>query len=172
MKFLALLALGVVTVTGVVAQRCATTVRVTSVVYVTSTVAPQPTPTFMNTIPEIDVCGANSNHISCPGAGPGGYYYRCCSSAGHCGPKNALQDSAQYCGAGCQSGYGSCDPARRAPPNPSTPPTVSTDGTCGPIVNKKCPGTQCCSGSNFCGTGVDFCGAANWCQSAYGRCGP
>lgn len=172
MKFLSLLALGATAITGAIAQKCTTTIRVTSVIYVTSTVTPTPTSTkiYMSTIPEIDVCGVNSNGISCPGAGPGGYYYRCCSSAGHCGPKNAEQGNEQYCGAGCQPGYGLCDPSRPVPPNPTTPPTISTDSTCGPIVNKRCPTGQCCSGSNFCGVGEDFCGAANWCQVEYGTC--
>ncbi|KAF8471767.1 hypothetical protein BDZ91DRAFT_652838 [Kalaharituber pfeilii] len=123
----------------------------------------------MTTIPEIDVCGAGSNGISCPGAGSGGWFYRCCSVNGHCGPKNDIQNPADYCGGGCQPGYGACD-ARPPPPRPTTPPTISTDSTCGPIVNKRCPSGQCCSGSNFCGTGPDFCGSANWCQSAYGSC--
>lgn len=173
MKSFTLLALGAMTATGVIAQKCTTTIKVTSIVYVTSTVKPPATATtkaWMSTIPEIDVCGAGSGGVSCPGAGSGGYFYRCCSSAGHCGPKNTEQGDLQYCGAGCQPGYGLCDPHRHPPPNPTTPPTVSTDSHCGPIVNKKCPSGQCCSGSNFCGTGVAFCGAANWCQASYGTC--
>jgi len=170
MKFFTLLALGAKIATGVIAQTCTTTI--TSVIYVTSTVAQPAATTWMNTIPEIDVCGpgAGSGGVSCPGAGSGGYFYRCCSSAGHCGPKNTLQGNAQYCGAGCQPGFGLCDPDRPAPPDPTTEPTFSTDSTCGPIVNKKCPTGRCCSGSNFCGTDIDFCGAANWCQWKYGRC--
>lgn len=41
--------------------------------------------TFMMEVPHIDVCGKDSNGITCPGAGTNGYFYRCCSSAGHCG---------------------------------------------------------------------------------------
>jgi len=156
-------------ITGALAQKCTATVTV----YVTSTVSAHPSPSsphaWPNVIPEIDVCGP-SHGVSCPGVGPGGYFYRCCSSKGHCGPKNVEQDSAQYCGAGCQARYGLCDPSRPRPPKPDTPPSISTDSRCGPIVNKKCPTGQCCSGSNFCGTGPDFCGAANWCQVDYGHC--
>jgi len=136
----------------------------------TTTTSNPPTQTWMTTIPHIDVCGRGTDNIRCPGAGVGGYYYRCCSGNGHCGPKNGEQSSADYCGTGCQPGYGSCDPQRPVPPPPSTPPTVSNDDTCGPIVNKRCPSGQCCSGSNFCGTGADFCGAANWCQVGWGTC--
>ncbi|KAK8152287.1 hypothetical protein BC567DRAFT_238611, partial [Phyllosticta citribraziliensis] len=61
----------------------------------------------VSSIPVIDTCGP-SEHVSCPGAGPNGYYYRCCSSAGHCGPKNSIQDQDMYCGTGCQPEYGDC----------------------------------------------------------------
>jgi len=124
-----------------------------------------PAQTFPASVPVIDVCGHAQGGVTCPGAGANGYFYRCCSSAGHCGPKNDLQDQALYCGDGCQKGYGKCD-SEKAP----TEPTVargedSAEGeTCGPIVNRKCKAGLCCSGSNFCGTGADFCGAANWCQ--------
>lgn len=36
-------------------------------------------------VPEIDVCGHAVGGVSCPGAGKNGYFYRCCSSVGHCG---------------------------------------------------------------------------------------
>ncbi|KAL2054742.1 hypothetical protein ABVK25_005046 [Lepraria finkii] len=51
---------------------------------------------YASSIPNIDVCGAAPGGISCPGAGvpPSanilGYYYRCYSAAGHCGPKNNI----------------------------------------------------------------------------------
>ncbi|KAF2465920.1 uncharacterized protein BDR25DRAFT_328330 [Lindgomyces ingoldianus] len=131
----------------------------------------KPTATsFASTIPVIDVCGQAEGGVSCPGAGLNGYFYRCCSSAGHCGPKNDIQDQAIYCGTGCQAGYGKCDTEAK-PPVPTAAPGTSQSGeTCGPIVNKKCAAGLCCSGSNFCGTGVDFCGAANWCQPKWGKC--
>ncbi|KAK7611616.1 hypothetical protein BKA81DRAFT_395647 [Phyllosticta paracitricarpa] len=131
---------------------------------------------YVSSIPVIDTCGP-SEHVSCPGAGPNGYYYRCCSSAGHCGPKNSIQDPDMYCGAGCQTEYGDCSGTggnsgnSSAPPPPDGTPGAAGEGeTCGPIVNKKCAGKGlCCSGSNFCGQGTDFCGAANWCQSGWGE---
>ncbi|CAE7026064.1 hypothetical protein CFE70_003706 [Pyrenophora teres f. teres 0-1] len=125
---------------------------------------------FPNAVPEIDVCGSAQGGVTCPGAGTNGFFYRCCSSAGHCGPKNDLQDQALYCGDGCQAGFGKCN-TMTAPPEPTAPKGTSQAGEeCGPIVNKKCVSGLCCSGSNFCGTGADFCGAGNWCQSRYGRC--
>ena len=84
MKLLTLLALGSVTLTGVLAipQGCpAVTVTVVTTVYATSkpSTTTTATRTWMNTIPEIDVCGP-AHGVSCPGAGVDGYYYRCCVS--------------------------------------------------------------------------------------------
>ncbi|KAF2027541.1 hypothetical protein EK21DRAFT_102496 [Setomelanomma holmii] len=132
--------------------------------------ATSPATTFPTAVPEIDVCGHAQGGVTCPGAGANGYFYRCCSSVGHCGPKNDIQDQSLYCGDGCQAGYGKCD-SETAPAEPSEAPGVSGVGeTCGPIVNKKCGDGLCCSGSNFCGSGDDFCGATNWCQSKWGKC--
>ncbi|KAF2178700.1 carbohydrate-binding module family 18 protein [Zopfia rhizophila CBS 207.26] len=131
----------------------------------------KPTSTsFPSEVPVIDVCGHAEGGVSCPGAGLNGYFYRCCSSAGHCGPKNDIQDQSMYCGTGCQAGYGKCD-SEPKPPQPTGVPGIAQNGeTCGPIVNKKCASGLCCSGSNFCGTGADYCGAANWCQPKWGKC--
>ena len=122
----------------------------------------QPSGGYESTVPNIDVCGHAEGGVSCPGAGKNGYFYRCCSKNGHCGPKNNIQDQGLYCGSGCQAGYGKCDTEAK-PPNPSGAPGIASSGqTCGPIVNKRCADGLCCSGSNFCGTTKDFCGAANW----------
>lgn len=130
-----------------------------------------PTGPYTSSIPNIDVCGHAQGGVKCPGAGSNGYFYRCCSSAGHCGPKNDIQDQALYCGTGCQGGYGDCSLTKKPPTSPATPPKIVGAGdTCGPIVNAKCGSGLCCSGSNFCGTGADFCGAANWCQPKWGTC--
>jgi hypothetical protein len=44
----------------------------------------QPTSTgFPSAVPEIDVCGAAVGGVTCPGVGANGYFYRCCSTAGH-----------------------------------------------------------------------------------------
>ena len=73
-------------------------------------------------------------------------------TAGHCGPKNNIQDQGLYCGDGCQEGFGECVSNRAKPPNPAgTPGTAQNGETCGPIVNKRCATGLCCSGSNFCG---------------------
>ncbi|KAF1977808.1 hypothetical protein BU23DRAFT_550486 [Bimuria novae-zelandiae CBS 107.79] len=137
----------------------------------TSASKPSPTPPpFASQVPEIDVCGHAQGGVSCPGAGLGGYFYRCCSAAGHCGPKNEIQDQDLYCGTGCQAGYGKCD-SEEKPAEPTGAAGTAGEGeTCGPIVNKKCGSGLCCSGSNFCGTGEDFCGAVNWCQKNWGEC--
>jgi len=144
-----------------------TTTLKTSTIKTSTTSAPP----SQSTIPVIDTCGVGSGQ-RCPGVGTNGYYYRCCSSAGHCGPKNPIQDPAMYCGTGCQPLYGSCDVSRPRPPPPAAAPTQNQQpgGECGPIVNRRCATGECCSGSNFCGNGVDYCGAANWCQSGYGLC--
>ena len=115
-------------------------------------------PSYTSSIPNIDVCGDAQGGVSCPGAGvpPSagvpGYYYRCCSSAGHCGPKNNIQNESLYCGIGCQTGYGDCSIDRVPPPLPTTASTTAGNGTtCGPIVNAQCSVGLCCSGSNYCG---------------------
>ena len=49
-------------------------------------------------------------------------------------------------------GFGDCATNRTAPPLPISPPIIVGMGqTCGPIVNAKCGGGLCCSGSNYCG---------------------
>lgn len=145
---------------------------VTSTSKMTDTTTTTTATSFASTVPNIDVCGHAQGGVTCPGAGINGYFYRCCSSAGHCGPKNSIQDASIYCGDGCQAGYGKCGVAGVSkPPNPTGTPGVAREGeTCGPIVNRKCGNGLCCSGSNFCGTGADFCGSANWCQPEWGVC--
>jgi hypothetical protein len=126
---------------------------------------------FPQSVPVIDVCGRAQGGVTCPGAGANGYFYRCCSSAGHCGPKNDIQDQALYCGDGCQAGFGKCDSEQKpAEPAVAAGPESGDGEVCGPIVNRKCKSGLCCSGSNFCGSGEDFCGKANWCQSKWGKC--
>lgn len=113
---------------------------------------------YESSVPNIDVCGSARGAISCPGAGmpPSadtmGYYYRCCSQHGHCGPKNNIQNQNLYCGTGCQTDYGDCSTDRNPPPLPLTSPTLAENGDpCGPLVNAKCAAGLCCSGSNYCG---------------------
>ncbi|KAA8895249.1 hypothetical protein FN846DRAFT_785289 [Sphaerosporella brunnea] len=153
-------------------------VTTTSTKKPTTTTTTTKPPSWPTTIPAIDTCGPSSGN-KCPGAGPNGYYYRCCSAAGHCGPKNPLQPASLYCGTGCQAGYSQDCNSKKTPPPPPPPPPAGTSpqgGECGPIVNKKCASGNCCSGSNFCGTGPAYCKkggedqGGNWCQSAWGIC--
>ncbi|KAI0017339.1 hypothetical protein F4780DRAFT_612143 [Xylariomycetidae sp. FL0641] len=98
-------------------------------------------------------CGpANGNKV-CEGSGFGD----CCSASGYCGSEDA------HCGAGCQSGFGSCDDGAG---------DISTDGSCGPANgNKICAGSgfgDCCSASGYCGSETGHCGAG--CQPEFGTC--
>jgi hypothetical protein len=56
----------------------------TTMVKSTTTQPTSPATTFPTAVPEIDVCGHAQGGVTCPGAGANGYFYRCCSSAGHC----------------------------------------------------------------------------------------
>ena len=67
-------------------------------------------------------CGPANNNNKCVSG-------LCCSQNGWCG------NTTDYCGAGCQTGFGDC-----------TTTTGGGDGTCGPAFgNKRCPTGQCCS---------------------------
>lgn len=96
-------------------------------------------------------CGSQSPlGAICQGSGFG----ECCSASGWCG------DTADHCGAGCQSG--AC-----TQPDPNTD-SISTDGMCGSNTPNKsiCAGSgfgDCCSASGWCGNTADHCGAG--CQS-------
>lgn len=147
---------------------CATPTPPSSSPAPSSTASQVPSSPYVSSVPDIDVCGHATGGVSCPGAGVPfnasvpGYFYRCCSSDGHCGPKNNIQDQSLYCGAGCQGDYGDCSTDRVPPALPSAAPTVAGSGqTCGPIVNARCDKGLCCSGSNFCGT---YCAAASLCN--------
>ncbi|PQE16751.1 chitin deacetylase protein [Rutstroemia sp. NJR-2017a BBW] len=107
------------------------------------------------------LCGPSNGGLSCTGG-------LCCSQAGYCG------NTTDYCDAGCQSAYGSCD----ATLDPST------GGTCGPnFGGATCGGNQCCSSekfswgntdfnkvSGYCGTTQDYCADPGSCMLGYGRC--
>lgn len=84
----------------------------------------------------------------------------CCSSQGLCGT------TANECGVGCRSAYGSCS----TPIPGSTNNTISTNGTCGTLGNSTlaCPSGQCCSQFGFCGNTVSYCGSG--CQVTAGTC--
>lgn len=70
-----------------------------------------------------NVCGPSNGNNKCLSG-------LCCSHVGYCG------NTTDYCGTGCQSGFGDC----------STTTGPVGDGTCGPAFgNKQCPSGQCCS---------------------------
>ncbi|KKK12489.1 hypothetical protein AOCH_006590 [Aspergillus ochraceoroseus] len=46
--------------------------------------------------------------------------------------------------------------------------SVTTDGSCGATVGKKCPEGYCCSLYGYCGATADYCGAS--CLAGYGKC--
>lgn len=73
---------------------------------------------------DANVCGPTNDNNRCVSG-------LCCSAYGYCG------NTTDYCGAGCQSGFGDCS-ATTGPEG---------DGTCGPAFpgNRKCPSGQCCS---------------------------
>jgi len=119
----------------------------------------------LSVIPSPDTCGSSVGK-SCSPVGPAGWFYRCCSAAGYCGPTDSA-NQASYCGTGCQSTHGDCS-TQSVPTLPSpTNAAVSSTGECGPIVNLVCPSPDCCSQSNYCGTGTSYCSSAN-CQSGWG----
>jgi len=99
----------------------------------------------------------------------------CCSQYGYCGA------TKEYCGAGCQNGFGRCD-GTSSKPKPKPKPTTTTakapskpkptnlpvsDGKCGAGV-ARCAAGLCCSKYGYCGSTVDYCGAG--CQTGFGKC--
>ncbi|KAK5671937.1 hypothetical protein QVD99_001762 [Batrachochytrium dendrobatidis] len=51
---------------------------------------------------------------------------------------------------------------------PGMPPTVSTNGRCGPHTGTTCPDNSCCSESGLCGLSADYCGTG--CRKPFGTC--
>jgi len=86
---------------------------------------------------------------------------QCCSKYGYCGT------TEDYCGSGCQAGYGNCNSSSNNSPSASV--VISTDGRCGIGFNTKCPNGYCCSKYGYCGTSSDHCNSG--CQTGYGSCG-
>lgn len=78
-------------------------------------------------------CGVGQGDLTCLGTG----YGTCCSYAGYCGT------GPEYCGAGCQSGFGDCDAGSE---------NISTDGNCGSRNGLTCTGSlfgDCCSVNGY-----------------------
>lgn len=93
---------------------------------------------------------------------------KCCSQYGWCGT------STDYCGAGCQSGYGATCGTGTITGTGTTTATVPTGtaGTdpniCGPTNNNLKCSTGCCSQYGYCGATADYCGGG--CQPLFGTC--
>ncbi|KAF2123712.1 carbohydrate-binding module family 18 protein [Dothidotthia symphoricarpi CBS 119687] len=106
------------------------------------------------------LCGPTNDYKVCNVA-----WGFCCASSGKCG------DEVQFCGTGCQTGYGNCStPAITLPPTPK-PGDISPDGTCGGTNGFICKGStfgDCCSSSGFCGSTDAHCKAG--CQTKFGNC--
>ncbi|KAJ9143023.1 hypothetical protein NKR23_g6795 [Pleurostoma richardsiae] len=148
----------------------------------TSSSAPAPSGTLQASIN--GMCG---NTTTCAGSRFGS----CCSEFFWCG------SGAAYCGAGCQSDFGTCQGGGSPPPvsitttsttttarttsttttsarpTVSIPPglTSSTDGSCGNGVT--CLGSRfgpCCSQFGYCGDGDTFCSTIAFCQPQFGTC--
>jgi len=86
----------------------------------------------------------------------------CCSKYGYCGTDN------EYCGAGCQSGFGICGTTKpKASTTKKSTPTGKTTGKCGPGYGS-CAKNYCCSKYGYCGNSNEYCGAG--CQSEFGIC--
>ncbi|KAL2891406.1 Endochitinase 1 [Ceratocystis lukuohia] len=97
----------------------------------------------------------------------------CCSQWGWCG------NTADFCGTGCQTGFGLCDSDATSPSKSSDAPKedkapktaelkLSPDGSCGGENGYTCTGSNCCSQSGWCGATSDHCGTG--CQPGFGRC--
>ncbi|KAH4184170.1 hypothetical protein HBI81_235390 [Parastagonospora nodorum] len=80
---------------------------------------------------------------------------------GYCG------SSKDYCGDGCQTGWGSCTTG----PAPVIQSNVSKNGDCGTRGGATCLGStfgDCCSQYGYCGSNRNYCGKG--CNPLYGKC--
>lgn len=114
-------------------------------------------------------CGGTTS-FTCQGSTFG----NCCSINGWCG------STSDYCGTGCQAGFGTCGvgsavssttATASAPAASST--VVSTDGTCGGTNAYTCQGStfgNCCSQYGWCGSTSAYCATTSGCQAGFGTC--
>ncbi|KAF2865856.1 hypothetical protein BDV95DRAFT_599244 [Massariosphaeria phaeospora] len=126
-----------------------------------------------------------STDATCGGTGgftcQGSTFGNCCSASGWCGT------TADYCGTGCQSTFGTCGTSggvssavssvrpvttrTSAAPAPSSTNKVSADGTCGGTTGNTCQGSSfgnCCSQYGWCGSTTGHCGTG--CIKGFGTC--
>jgi peptidoglycan/xylan/chitin deacetylase (PgdA/CDA1 family) len=120
----------------------------------TSATRAAPTPTTSGIVISRDQkCGGNTGQ-TCSGSKFG----NCCSAYGFCG------SSATYCGTGCDTDFGACNPR-----DPGVQDT--TNGLCGKQFMATCANfgsKTCCSAFGFCGSESAHCGSG--CQKGFGRC--
>ncbi|KAH8732274.1 hypothetical protein GQ44DRAFT_602887 [Phaeosphaeriaceae sp. PMI808] len=133
-----------------------------------------PSPSSSKQVSPDGSCG--STGYTCLGALDG----NCCSQYGWCG------STTNYCGTGCQSGFGNCgsnggvsSPAsstiksstKVSSATPSATPKISTDGTCAGNNGFTCIGSgfgNCCSQYGWCGSTTGHCGTG--CNKTFGTC--
>jgi len=125
------------------------------VVQTTKTIVPTvdqntKTVSFEYTVSTDGYCGPN--HGVCPNN-------KCCSKYGYCGI------SSEYCGEGCQVGYGKCGETTNQNSSILTLPVSS--GACGAGV-AVCSTGLCCSKYGYCGSTESYCGVG--CQKEFGYC--
>jgi hypothetical protein len=109
-------------------------------------------PTATGTVSTDGSCGGADGFICL-----GSEFGDCCSAYGYCG------SSTDFCTAGCQSAFGTCEEGASD--------KVSPDGSCGGTNEYVCAGSgfgDCCSAYGYCGSSTGHCTVG--CQSAFGTC--
>ncbi|OSS54028.1 hypothetical protein B5807_00423 [Epicoccum nigrum] len=145
----------------------------------TSTVKPATSTVKTSAAPTATTASKVSTDGTCAGTGKqtcaGSTFGNCCSQSGWCG------STTDYCGTGCQTGFGTCGSlsASKAANPTSTKPAatsaaakkISTDGTCAGTGGFTCQGStfgNCCSQYGWCGSTTGHC--TSGCQSGFGTC--
>ncbi|KAK1959974.1 polysaccharide deacetylase [Colletotrichum sublineola] len=161
-------------ITPVSAPVCSQTATATSSAVTASGSAAVAASRLLSPISVDATCGPNAGNATCAGSTFG----NCCSQNGWCG------STSDYCGTGCQAGYGNCTvssatvssaaAAVAASGTSAAVPVILTslNGNCGPNYgNTSCTGSafgNCCSQNGWCGSTSDYCGTG--CQAGYGNC--
>jgi hypothetical protein len=145
----------------------------------TSTVKPVTSTVKTSAAPTATTASKVSTDGTCAGTGKmtcvGSTFGNCCSQNGWCGA------TSDYCGTGCQTGFGTCGSAsasKAANPATTKPAAtsaaakkVSTDGSCAGTGGFTCKGSSfgnCCSQYGWCGSTTGHC--TSGCQSGFGTC--
>ncbi|KAI8936841.1 hypothetical protein NX059_006078 [Plenodomus lindquistii] len=172
---------GVASSAAATSTRAATSTIRTSTIRSTAAASPSAAPGKISTD---GMCGGTGG-FTCTGTSFG----NCCSQYGYCGT------SADHCGTGCQTGFGTCTgsaaptiaksstvkPATTVKTSTRTSTTaaaaatlkVSTDGSCGGVGKFTCVKSSfgnCCSQYGYCGSTTNYCSKAQGCQAGFGTC--